>query len=105
MSKILPVLAAAALLMSGLGAPAQAQNPCRHEPNGKCPPPKAHSAKPVKKAPSERHHYSRSDFTPEQREKILEHARQLCKDRYGAEATVYRLDYYKNLVTCTNNTR
>lgn len=42
----------------------------------------------------------RTDFTEAQREKILEEARKICKRRYGAGATVYRLDYYTWSVTC-----
>jgi hypothetical protein len=106
MSKVLPVLAALAFLMTGLGTPTLAQNACRHYPNGKCPPPKPHSTKPVKRTPAKaKPSYSREDFTPQQRELFLEHARQLCKKKFGAEANVYRLDYSKMLVTCTNNTR
>ena len=42
----------------------------------------------------------RSDFTPAQREKLMERARQICRKKYGAGATVYRLDYYKWTVWC-----
>lgn len=42
----------------------------------------------------------RSDYTAEQREKFMEQARKTCKKRYGAGATVYRLDYYKWTVWC-----
>lgn len=41
-----------------------------------------------------------SDFTPAQRKKLMEEARKICKRRYGAGATVYRLDYYKWTVWC-----
>lgn len=43
----------------------------------------------------------RSDFTPEQREKLMEEARKICKKKYGATSTVYRLDYKKWIVICT----
>lgn len=45
----------------------------------------------------------RSDFTPEQREKLMERARQICRKSYGATATVYRLDYYHWKVWCREN--
>jgi ABC-type transporter MlaC component len=45
----------------------------------------------------------RSDFTPEQRKKLMEEARKICKKNYGAASTVYRLDYYKWTVICTEH--
>ncbi len=45
----------------------------------------------------------RSDFTPEQRNKLMEEARKICKKKYGSTSTVYRLDYYKWIVICTEN--
>ena len=42
----------------------------------------------------------RSDFTPEQREKLMEKARQICRKNYGPGSTVYRLDYYHWKVWC-----
>jgi len=42
----------------------------------------------------------RSDYTPEQREKMMEEARQICKKRFGAGARVYRIDYAKMMVWC-----
>lgn len=47
--------------------------------------------------------HKRSDFTPEQREKMMERARQICRKNYGAGATVYRLDYYHWKVWCREN--
>lgn len=44
--------------------------------------------------------HKRSDFTPKQREKMMEEARKLCKKRYGASSTVYKFDYYKWMVIC-----
>jgi hypothetical protein len=41
-----------------------------------------------------------SDFTPAQREKLMQEARKICKKRYGAGATVYKLDYYHWKVWC-----
>lgn len=61
---------------------------CPNQKNGKCPQPKKISK-------------SRSDFTPEQREKLLEDARKLCKKKYGATSRVHYLDYKKWTVTCT----
>ena len=47
--------------------------------------------------------HKRSDFTPAQREKLMEKARKICKDKYGAMSTVYRLDYYHWKVWCLEN--
>jgi hypothetical protein len=47
--------------------------------------------------------HKRSDFTAKQREKMMEEARKLCKKRYGAASTVYKLDYYKWKVICYEN--
>ena len=47
--------------------------------------------------------HKRSDFTPEQREKMMERARQICRKNYGAGATVYKLDYYHWKVWCREN--
>lgn len=46
---------------------------------------------------------NRSSYTPAQREKILADARKLCKKKYGAPATVYRIDYATNTVWCNPN--
>ncbi len=43
----------------------------------------------------------RSDFTPAQRVKMLEEARKVCVKRYGAASRVYKLDYSKWRVVCT----
>lgn len=37
--------------------------------------------------------YKRSDFTPEQREKLMEYARQQCRKKYGATSRLMRIDY------------
>jgi hypothetical protein len=42
----------------------------------------------------------RSDYTPEQREKIMERARQVCRDEFGKPSRVYRIDYRKMRVYC-----
>ena len=44
--------------------------------------------------------HKRSDFTSEQRAKMMENARKVCRKRYGATATVYKVDYYKWRVIC-----
>jgi hypothetical protein len=43
----------------------------------------------------------RMDFTAAQRMKLLEQARQVCVKRYGATSRVYKFDYSKWRVTCT----
>jgi hypothetical protein len=60
---------------------------CPGQPGGKCPTPKKTSK-------------SRKDFTPEQRKKIMEDARQVCIKAYGASSSVYRFDYKKWRVIC-----
>jgi hypothetical protein len=60
---------------------------CPGKPGGKCPAPKKISK-------------SRSDFTPEQRKKLLEEARQVCIRKYGASSSVHHFDYKKWRVTC-----
>jgi len=47
----------------------------------------------------------RSELTPEQRERLMKEARAICKKKYGAEATVYKVNYKYRRVTCTNGTR
>lgn len=44
-----------------------------------------------------------SDFTPEQKKKLMEQARQICRKRYGAMATVASIDYYHWKVWCREN--
>lgn len=60
---------------------------CPGQPGGKCP---------TKKKVSK----SRKDFTPEQRKKIMEDARQVCIKKYGASSSVYRFDYSRWTVIC-----
>ncbi len=43
---------------------------------------------------------SRSDYTPEQRKKIAEWARNLCRKQYGSGARLHRIDYYTKRVWC-----
>lgn len=47
-----------------------------------------------------KHSHKRSDFTAEQRAKMMEEARGICKKKFGAASTVYKLDYYKWMVIC-----
>ena len=44
--------------------------------------------------------HKRSDFTAEQREKMMEEARKICRKRFGAGASVYKMDYNKWKVWC-----
>ncbi|MCB1377112.1 MAG: hypothetical protein KDK89_01905 [Alphaproteobacteria bacterium] len=43
---------------------------------------------------------SRSQYTAEERQRILEYAIKLCKKKYGASSSVYRIDYSKPLIWC-----
>ena len=45
--------------------------------------------------------HKRSDFTAEQRAKLMEEARKICKKRFGAPSRVYKIDYVKWRVVCT----
>lgn len=45
--------------------------------------------------------HKRSDFTPAQRAKFMEEARKICKKRFGAPSRVYKIDYVKWRVVCT----
>ena len=71
---------------------ASAAGYCPNQPNGKCP--TKSSASPSKKG-----------IPQEQRAEFMKKARLVCKQKYGAEATVQRIDYAKPLIWCTNNTR
>ena len=71
-------------------APAWAEGHCPSQPGGKCP---VSKKKKVTR--------SRDDFTAEQRDKLMEKARQICVKRYGASSRVWKLDYKAWRVTCT----
>jgi hypothetical protein len=45
--------------------------------------------------------HKRSDFTAEQRAKLMEEARKICKKRFGAPSRVYKIDYVQWRVVCT----
>jgi hypothetical protein len=67
---------------------ADAAGHCPGKPGGKCP---------AKRTISK----NRSDFSESQREKLMESARAICKKRYGSTSRVYKLDYKKWTVICT----
>ena len=50
--------------------------------------------------PARGNHKGRDAYTPAQREKFMEQARQLCRKKFGAPSRVYSIDYKKNLVWC-----
>lgn len=62
---------------------------CPNSKSGKCP---------VQKKQTIR---KRSDFTAAQREKMMEEARKIRKKKYGAPSRVYKIDYAKWIVICT----
>jgi hypothetical protein len=70
-------------------APVSAAGYCPSQPGGKCPVQKKKTSK------------SRDDFSADQREKLMADARALCKKRYGSSSRVYRFDYKKWTVICT----
>lgn len=43
------------------------------------------------------------DFTAAQKTELMKLAREVCRKRYGAISKVYRLDYYREKVWCTEN--
>ena len=90
MRHVLLVLLLAAVPLTLLAAPlpAEASGYCPSQKNGKCPQPRKISK-------------SRDDFTPAQREKLMEQARKLCIKKYGASSRVYRFEYKKWNVICT----
>ena len=46
---------------------------------------------------------NRSAYTAEQRQKILDEARKGCRRKFGAPASVYRIDYATNKIWCRPN--
>jgi hypothetical protein len=42
----------------------------------------------------------RSGYSAEERKRIMENARKVCREKTGASATVYRIDYQKMRVWC-----
>ena len=91
MRYVCAVLALLAFSLTELSAPpaAQAAGYCPGQKGGKCPQPKKKKGK------------SRDDFSPSQREKLMEQARKICVEKYGATSRVYQLDYKKWRVVCT----
>ena len=53
-------------------------------------------ASPVARKPGK----GRSEYSDEQRAKIMEHARAVCREHYGASSSVYSVDYKKWRVVC-----
>jgi hypothetical protein len=42
----------------------------------------------------------RSDYTPEERAKMMQRGREVCRKEFGAPSTVYRIDYKSLRVYC-----
>ncbi len=40
------------------------------------------------------------DYNKEQRAEIMKRAREVCKKKYGAPSTVYKIDYYREKIWC-----
>ena len=59
---------------------------------------KTEKKKPEKKKAKKK---GRNDYTAEERKKIMERARKVCRDSQGAPSRVYRIDYQKQVVYCT----
>jgi hypothetical protein len=57
----------------------------------------AEKKKPEKKKAKKK---GRNDYTAEERKKIMDRARQVCRESEGAPSRVYRIDYKKMVVYC-----
>lgn len=105
-----PVLFAFGLIagMLLLNATVEASDNCQRYTGGKCKAgqkmaPKLPTGAVTHKAtqpPAKGNHKGRDAYTPAQREKFMEEARQLCRKKFGAPSRVYRIDYKKNTVWC-----
>lgn len=107
---LLRVICSAGLLAAVIGLPAagQASDTCQRDTGGKCrpgepSPPKLRSGVSTHQRaqpPAKGNHKGRDEYTPAQRAKYMDDARQLCRKTYGAPSRVYRIDYRKNLIWC-----
>lgn len=87
---------------------AQSSDTCQRYTGGKCKPgqktPKGISSDAVThqeaRPPARGNHKGRDAYTPAQREKFMEQARQICRKKFGAPSRVYTIDYKKNLIWC-----
>jgi hypothetical protein len=61
---------------------------CPRSKSGKCPAQRTISHK-------------QSEFSAQKRAKLMDEARKVCKRKYGAASTVYKLDYFKWRVICS----
>lgn len=83
------ILLAVALHGASFG-PALAAGYCPNRAGGKCP--EQQVVKPD----------SRSNYTAEQRSKLAEQFRALCKKKYGAQSRLERIDYARKKYICTD---
>ena len=104
------VVSSAVLLAAAIAAATtvQASDTCQRYTGGKCKvgqqtPPKLKSGASTRQQtqpPAKSNHKGRDVYTPAQREKYMEDARQVCREKFGAPSRVYRIDYKKNLIWC-----
>jgi hypothetical protein len=89
MRKLSPCLLAC-LLVVLIGAPLNSAEAgyCPRSKSGKCPTQRTISHK-------------QSEFNAQKRAKLMDEARKICKRKYGAASTVYKLDYFKWRVICS----
>ena len=97
------------LIAISFGSATQASDTCARATGGRC---KVGQTAPLNKGnpgavthqaaqpPAKGNHKGRDQYTAEQRQKILERAREICRKNYGAPSTVYRFDYKRNTVWC-----
>lgn len=112
-ARLLSIASLIAVLMGApviLALPSAAQNECQRNTGGNCAPGETAIPRSLKggavthqstQAPPKGNHKGREAYTPAQREEFMEYARKLCRKKYGAPSTVYRIDYKKNMVWCT----
>jgi hypothetical protein len=88
MIKILATLVLSVALLMPVVPLSEAAGYCPSRPGGKCPEKRKADGK------------ARSEFTAEQRQKILEEARLVCIRAYGASSSVYKYEWKKRRVIC-----
>ena len=109
MSRFAALCTSLLFIVFALSAPAGASDTCARATGGRCkvgqtaPPKPPKSSTVTRKATQpipKGNHKGRDEYTPAQREKLMERAREICRENYGAPSRVYRFDYKRNTVWC-----
>ena len=102
-------LCTALLFIAASAVPAGASDTCARATGGRCKVGQTAPPKPSKSSAATRkatrpipkgNHKGRDEYTSAQREKLMERAREICRENYGAPSRVYRFDYKRNTVWC-----